>query len=190
MKLNIGSDTVVLPKEHGWTNINLVKVHPDIVVLDVREGLPYGNESVEEIYAGNFFDHLTLFEGVKFLQEARRVLKPGGTVKFSLMDMDRIINAYLYNEMDQYAKIQPYEYRQMQDKSLKFAVFLLGNLAKEKEYTGHRMLYTPASVKEVAENCGFKVQFHMAPDWSQEPWCVENKEFQSHVFYVELVKGG
>ena len=51
------------------------------------------------------------------------------------------------------------------------------------------MLYTAASIKEVTENAGFKkVRYHIEPDFTQEPWCVENKEFKSHVFYVELVK--
>ncbi len=187
MRLNVGCNNLVLPKDR-WVNIDTIKYHEDVTILDIRPGLPYPDESVEEIYGGNFFDHLTLFEGVKFLQEARRVLKPGCSVKFSLMDTDKIMNAYLYGEMDKFNDIQPPEYAAFREKSLKFAVFLLGNMAKTQEYTGHKMLYTPASIQEVGQGQGFQVRFHPKPDFTQEPWCVENQKFSNHVFYVELIK--
>ena len=188
MRLNIGSDTLVLPRER-WINHDIRKVHPDIIELDVRQGLPYSADSVEEIYGGNFFDHLSLYEGLQFLGDCHRVLKSGGAVKLSLMDTDKIINAYLYDTMNQFNKIQPSEYSAMREKSLKFATFLLGNLAKgEKEYSGHKMLYTPSSIKEVASQVGLTTKYLICPPFDVEPWTVSDKNHQSHCFYVELIK--
>lgn len=186
LKLNIGCDTLTLPKP--WLNIDLRQVKEDIIALDVRRGLPYSALSVDEIYAGHFFDHLSYYEGLNFLKESYRVLKSGGILRLSLMDTDKLIDDYLIGRMAHYNNIQPEEYKQMVEQSLKFATFLLGNLGKEVEYMGHKMLYTASSIWEVSRKCGFAGAALVKPDFTIEPWSVGNKEHLSHSLYVELKK--
>ena len=46
-------------------------------VLDVRGGLPFADDSVEEARAEHFIEHLTRDEAIAFLNDVWRVLKPG-----------------------------------------------------------------------------------------------------------------
>ncbi len=62
----------------GFINIdNRAEVKPDLV-CDVLEGLPYGDNSVDEVRAFDFLEHIPLGKQVDVITEIWRVLKPGG----------------------------------------------------------------------------------------------------------------
>jgi len=48
-------------------------------VLDVREGLPFKDGSVDQVHSSHFVEHLTGAERVKFFNELFRVMKVGAT---------------------------------------------------------------------------------------------------------------
>lgn len=48
------------------------------VVWDARQGIPFPDSSVEEIRTSHFLEHLDDDQGIDFLQECMRVLKPKG----------------------------------------------------------------------------------------------------------------
>lgn len=102
VKLNVGSFTTMF--HNGWVNID---VHPNLdgfaqnwgfkyQLWDVREGLPYGTESVDMIFASHMFEHLTYAEGQEFLRECRRVLKPDGVLRLSVPDAGKLARYYAY----------------------------------------------------------------------------------------------
>jgi len=185
LKLNIGCECNLIP---GWQNIDSRRMTEQVIELDIRVGLPYPNNSVEEIYGGNFLDHLTYFEGLAFLRECYRVLHPDKVAQFSVMNLDRIINQFLLSEMGEFDKLQPPIFSTF-DNSTKFATFLLGNLAYgEKEYTGHKMLYNSMSLCCIGTEAGFNTKT-IKPDFGAFPWSVENPEYESHNLYVVFKKG-
>lgn len=99
VKLNVGCFTTMF--HYGWTNIDALDVnafaqHYRYVFrqLDVRNGLPYPTAGVDLIYTSHFLEHLTYAEGVKFLRECRRVLKPGGAVRVIVPDAELLTAAY------------------------------------------------------------------------------------------------
>jgi len=47
---------------------------------DVRKGLPFDSDSVDEILMSHFLEHLTGEEAIELLAECYRVLKPGAAV--------------------------------------------------------------------------------------------------------------
>lgn len=65
------------------------------ITADVREGLPLEDESVDYIATVHFLQEVPLEDLVGTLQELRRVLKPGGTIRLVLPDLDKGIRAYL-----------------------------------------------------------------------------------------------
>src|ERR1700751_4968643 len=71
--VHIGSGPNLLA---GWINVDLNPVPGLDFALDVRRGLPFENVSL--LFAEHFLEHLTLEEGLAFLRECRRVLKPNG----------------------------------------------------------------------------------------------------------------
>lgn len=88
--LNIGCG-----KKHlsGFVNMDIER--PYDKKLDARKGLPYADQTVNGVYSEHFFEHLTQAEGLRFLRECRRILKPGGIVRIAMPDLDEIINRYV-----------------------------------------------------------------------------------------------
>ena len=78
LKLQIGSNVW---KKAGWINIDIdPSVNPDLV-LDVRQGLPYQDNSIDYIFMEHFFEHINQQESQKLLHECYRALKSGGVIR-------------------------------------------------------------------------------------------------------------
>lgn len=80
-KLDIGCGK---NKREGFEGVDIIKFEGVDHVIDMREPWPFEDESVEEINASHFLEHLTnlndKWERVKFFNECYRVLIPGGKV--------------------------------------------------------------------------------------------------------------
>jgi len=75
VKLNLGSGYA---PQSGYVNIdNRAEVKPDII-CDVLTGLPYDDDSVDEIRAYDFLEHIPIGQTIQVVTEIWRVLKPGG----------------------------------------------------------------------------------------------------------------
>lgn len=76
MKLDIGCGKKwKLTQKNGFQGVDIYDFGQEYV-LDVREGLPFDDSSVEEIRTEHFIEHLTYDEAIDFLNECWRVLKP------------------------------------------------------------------------------------------------------------------
>ena len=91
LKLHLGSGDRLKP---GWVNVD---IHPAADLrLDVRRPWPFAGGAAAEIYAEHLFEHLGWpGEAEHFLAEARRVLRPGGTLRLSVPDLARHVQAYI-----------------------------------------------------------------------------------------------
>ncbi|MFC1484259.1 glycosyltransferase [Candidatus Neomarinimicrobiota bacterium] len=88
--LNIGSGKQKLP---GFINID---IEPDAdVQADVREGLPFANNSVQGIYSEHFIEHLTQADGFAFFRECRRILTQDGILRIATPDLDALVDDYV-----------------------------------------------------------------------------------------------
>lgn len=101
-KLNIGSFTTMF--HNGWTNIDVhdlmqfaMHYKYDFKMLDVRNGLPYGTSTVDAIYCAHMLEHITYEEGLKFLRECRRVIRPDGAMRFLVPDAG-LLNGMYWDE--------------------------------------------------------------------------------------------
>ncbi len=95
IKLNLGCGNDI---KTGWINIDsgehFGEKNLDIIV-DLSQGIPFPENSVDYIFNEHFIEHLTREEGILFLQEAFRVLKTNGIIRIACPDLDLIINDYL-----------------------------------------------------------------------------------------------
>lgn len=102
VKLNVGSSYGGMC-HHGWLNVDLppewqgfAQQHRyNYLARDVRNGLPFNTSGVDLIVASHFLEHLTFDEGLRFLRECRRVLKPEGAMRIAVPDT-RLLTC-LYN---------------------------------------------------------------------------------------------
>jgi GT2 family glycosyltransferase len=75
IRLNLGCG---YDHRDGYVNIdNRADVKPDLI-CDVLSGLPYDDNSVDEIRAYDFLEHIPIGETINVITEIWRVLKPGG----------------------------------------------------------------------------------------------------------------
>lgn len=86
MRLNVGSGDHY---QDGWTNVDTYDGHRHDELWSICEPWPYGDETVERIYAGHVIEHLTPEQAKMAFVEALRVLQPGGTIMVVAPDMER-----------------------------------------------------------------------------------------------------
>jgi len=74
-RVNLGCGTKPMV---GWMNIDW-RPNPGVdIVHDLRQGIPMDDDSIDEIYADNFLEHLLSDDAINLLNEIGRVLKVGG----------------------------------------------------------------------------------------------------------------
>ena len=94
LKLHLGCGNVRIP---GFVNVD-VRLSPAVDVLDdVRELRYFRNETAALIYACHVLEHFSHAEVLPILSRWHNVLKPGGELRISVPDMDRIVKIYLRN---------------------------------------------------------------------------------------------
>lgn len=90
--LNLGCGTRFHP---AWTNVDYVATDPSIMVHDLRAGIPFPDEEFEVVYLSHLLEHIPRSSVAPFLRECCRVLKPGGTIRIAVPDLEQIARAYL-----------------------------------------------------------------------------------------------
>jgi len=76
IRLNIGCGK---KQEKGFINLDLRDLGQDIV-WDIREGIPFPDNSVDLIWSQHVMEHFNESESQAVLREMHRVLKPGGVM--------------------------------------------------------------------------------------------------------------
>jgi predicted SAM-dependent methyltransferase len=100
IKLNIGCGT---DYKEGWINIdnnsddNIEKLDLN---WDLRNPLPFEDNSVDFIFNEHFFEHLTVEEAQPIMKDLKRVLKPGGVMRIAMPDLEGVVNNYLHVPLD------------------------------------------------------------------------------------------
>jgi hypothetical protein len=85
LRLNLGSG---YRKIGGYINIdNRSETEPDLL-LDVIEGLPYQDDSVDEVRAWDFLEHIPTSKVVAVMEDIFRVLKPMGKFEIFVPSTD------------------------------------------------------------------------------------------------------
>jgi predicted SAM-dependent methyltransferase len=98
IKLHLGCGPYIL---EGWKNIDLMP-GPGGIALDIRQGLQEENESVDYIFSEHFIEHLKQKEGIYFLADCYRVLKPGGVIRISTPSLKSLVNDYRVRKIDRF----------------------------------------------------------------------------------------
>lgn len=100
-KLNIGC--AQYPRDKAlWHNID-INPNPQCLadeIVDVREGLPYTDNTFDEVWASHFLEHLWSPEVIVLIEEVYRVLQPDGlfTIVVPLNEICELDHLTMFNE--------------------------------------------------------------------------------------------
>jgi len=96
LRLNLGCGR---NKKAGWINVDL-RSHAEYRI-DLRRPWPIPDASTEIVYSEHVFEHFAFPEEARhFLAEARRVLRPGGTLSLGVPDTGLVLEDFAAGRED------------------------------------------------------------------------------------------
>lgn len=93
-RLHLGCGNIHLP---GFCNVDILMTHAVDVVSDISKLDKFADNSIELIYACHVLEHFSHEDAINVLHRWFEVLKPGGELRISVPDIDRIVKIYHEN---------------------------------------------------------------------------------------------
>lgn len=78
-----------------WTNLDFESTGPGVIGHNLLQGIPFGDNSFDLVYHSHVLEHFSRADGRRFLEACFRVLKPGGTLRIAVPDLEGIVRHYL-----------------------------------------------------------------------------------------------
>jgi predicted SAM-dependent methyltransferase len=75
----------------GWLPTDITPSRRDVMYLDARKPLPFDDGSVDLIHTEHLIEHIDFPAGQHMLRECARILRPGGRLRISTPDYDRVV---------------------------------------------------------------------------------------------------
>ena len=165
--------------EPGWLNSD-IKEGPGIdLPADILEGLPLDDDTIDYVVSIHALPEMHYEAQVPTLAELRRVLRPGGTLRLALPDLEKGIDAYRRGDRD---------YFLIPDEDMQS---LGGKLITQLVWYGYsRTLFVSDFVEELLRKAGFAEVTHVAfgETASAHPGIVELDNRDSESLFVEATK--
>lgn len=175
-RLNWGCGGHIAP---GWINSD-IKDDPGVdLVCDILGRLPIDSDDIDYAVSIHALPELPYPQLVPVLEELRRVLKPGGTLRLCLPDLERGIRAYQSGDAD-YFKVGEDE---LESLGGRFIVHMLW-------YGYSRTLFTTDFVEELLRKAGYEhvTACSFGQTASRFPEIVELDNREDESLFVEATK--
>ncbi|WP_439890362.1 ATP-binding cassette domain-containing protein [Ralstonia sp. 25C] len=139
LKLHVACGHNVIP---GWINIDAYG-GPSVYRWDLAKGLPFPDETVDYIFCEHFIEHLPKANGLAFLIEAHRVLKPGAVLRLSTPSLEYLVERYSEGKLDEWLDVG-------------WVVQERADLVNESLRSwGHQYVYDSAALASAMRRAGF-----------------------------------
>lgn len=156
--LHIGAGPVSIP---GWLNTDYVSGD---VFLDLGRPLPFPDGTFKYVFGEHVIEHLPEAVGFALMKEIRRVLRPGGVLRFTTPELPKLIAIY----EDRNPVIKRDEYGRWLDqitaKENRTAAQILNNFMRE---WGHRFIYDEEDLTRKLLDAGFEKVVRCEPGESE-----------------------
>jgi predicted SAM-dependent methyltransferase len=151
---------------------------------DATARIPYADGAVDAIYSSHMIEHLDRQEARAFLAEARRVLRPGGTLRLAAPDLALLVKGYLATgDADDFV-VGTYLWQQRPSGLVpRMRAALTGP-------RHHLWMYDSGSLSRLLRETGFVDVITMAPGQTQimDPGSLDLAERAEESIYVEAIR--
>lgn len=173
MKLNIGCGDVKFP---GWVNID--RSFTADLVVDLRKGLPFADNSAVFIYNEHFIEHVEVEEAQEIVKDFYRVLDNGGILRIATPDLDYLLEKYFEDWKSQDWLSMP-EFQFIRSKGQMINVSF--------RWWGHKYLFNEDDLRTIISNAGFKNIVRFEKDKSNYPelTCLESRSDSKLILEAE-----
>lgn len=111
VKLNLGCAWTMF--HQGWMNMDVLQNPAEFAMqfrylfgsFDARKDLPHPTETVDLIFCCHMLEHLNYKEGLSFLRECRRVLKPDGGIRILVPNAALLQAGYANETLSQLSQL-------------------------------------------------------------------------------------
>ncbi len=92
--LNLGCGDRFHP---SWTNINFISTGQGVIAHDLKQGIPFPDNSFDVVYHSHVLEHFPKEKAETFIRECYRVLRPEGILRVVVPDLEQIAKMYLHS---------------------------------------------------------------------------------------------
>jgi predicted SAM-dependent methyltransferase len=151
---------------------------------DATRHLPVAGGTADCLYTSHMLEHLEPSQAAAFLAEARRVLRPGGTIRVSVPDLRLLVQGYLdTGDADSFVDMLQLDHPAPRTVLERLRALLAGDRQ-------HQWMYDGASLCQLLEGQGF-VDARVMPAGETriaDPGALDLRERASQSVYVEATK--
>jgi ubiquinone/menaquinone biosynthesis C-methylase UbiE len=146
MKLNLGCGSDI---RSDCINIDVRKTSEKTLVIDIEKDLlkAFPDNSVDEIIAKDFIEHISWRRVEDLIKDIHRVLKPGGRLFIQVPDLEAIAKRVILNPGFKYGDIEGF-------KAISFWIYG----AQDYPENLHKSGFTIPTLKKLLETLNFHVE--------------------------------
>lgn len=102
LRLNIGCGHKI---EDGWLNLDIEPASSKVYYFNALNPLPIDDDAVARIHCEHFLEHLDSDQARSFLKECWRALRPKGSMRIIVPDLEKYIRAYASSDEEFFRKL-------------------------------------------------------------------------------------
>lgn len=165
-----------------WLNGDIIAGE---IYLNASKKLPFPDESIDIVFTEQFIEHLSQVQAIHFLSEAHRILKPGGIIRQSTPDMEKLVNLYL--DQNEYVKLQDAVDRHIRNhrKNTPYAKASGCQFLNDMfRFWCHQFIYDKITLQNMTKEAGFS-QTKWVSFGESEHDCLKNLERHADVQWMK-----
>lgn len=86
---------------YSFSEYNGIIRNSGLLFYDLRNGVPFADNSLDAVYASHFLEHLKESDGLHLLADAHRALKRRGILRILVPDLDEAFAMYKLGKVDE-----------------------------------------------------------------------------------------
>jgi predicted SAM-dependent methyltransferase len=120
--------------------------------MDAKKKFPFATNTFDYVFCEHLIEHLNYWDGLRFVQECYRVLRPGGKLRIATPDLRFLIELYRKNKTALQQRYIRWAVTSQTNFGIYLDTFVINNFFRS---WGHKFIYDYKTLKDLMIRCGF-----------------------------------